>query len=311
MRLPYASPEGHGARGDHSLGESSSPAEALDLHPAEQSQARAEIRLLQARLERASEHFQAFGDIWNAYLARRPHHVRLSDEPDGSISGRLQRDEDMPVELSVLLGEYLYELRAALDNCLYAVAVITSGQNPPPNAERLEWPIRASRREWTNQVGRYRALPDVVVEALEAIQPYQAEFPTWNSLALLHDLARFDRHRTPKLLALYLVVFRMKYGPDVVTVLHTAEEGVIQPGSALATVRLADGHSLMPEVFDLDVEFDVDVEDVATAYGPAGRHGRPWGSLANRLRATHKAVVEYCNGLLSIATDYAEHGSEV
>ena len=121
MRLPYASPEGHGARGDHSLGESSSPAEALDLHPAEQSQARAEIRLLQARLERASEHFQAFGDIWNAYLARRPHHVRLSDEPDGSISGRLQRDEDMPVELSVLLGEYLYELRAALDNCLYEI----------------------------------------------------------------------------------------------------------------------------------------------------------------------------------------------
>ncbi len=111
----------------------------------------------------------------------------------------------MPVELSVLLGEYLYELRAALDNCLYAVAVITSGQNPPPNAERLEWPIRASRREWTNQVGRYRALPDVVVEALEAIQPYQAEFPTWNSLALLHDLARFDRHRTPKLLALLVL----------------------------------------------------------------------------------------------------------
>ena len=97
----------------------------------------------------------------------------------------------------MVFRELLYELRAALDNRLYAVAVLVSGQNPPPNAARLEWPIRETQREWANHAARNQALPSKITQALETIQPYQAQFPDGNSLRMLLDLARIDRHRAP------------------------------------------------------------------------------------------------------------------
>jgi hypothetical protein len=99
-----------------------------------------EVRLLHARLDRAEEHYQSFGRIWAEYLDQRPHALDRTVEPDGTIVARLRRVTPLPAELSVVFGELLYELRAVLDNCLYAVAVLVSGQNPPPSASRLEWP---------------------------------------------------------------------------------------------------------------------------------------------------------------------------
>ncbi len=98
-----------------------------------------EVRLLHARLDRAEEHYKSFGQIWADYLSQRPHALDRSVEDDGTVVARLRRVVPLPVELSVVFGELLYELRAALDNCLYAVAVLVSGQNPPPSATRLEW----------------------------------------------------------------------------------------------------------------------------------------------------------------------------
>ncbi|WP_154402272.1 hypothetical protein [Ornithinimicrobium cavernae] len=269
-----------------------------------------DLRLLGARLDRAVTHFENFGDLWSDYLNQKPHRTELVPEADGSTCVQLRRDVVIPAEISVVLGEFLYEMRAALDNCLYAVAVITSGQNPPPRAERLEWPIRETSRQWTSQAGRYEALPTEVVDALETIQPYRAEFPSWNSLAILHDLARFDRHRTPKGLALYLVRVRMRVDPAVIEVLDVGTEGVIHDGDTLVRIKVASGHAISPENFDLDVEFDVDVEDVQASPGPTGRPGRPWGSLATRLRSVHKAVADYCDGILAVAVDCAGSSSE-
>lgn len=269
-----------------------------------------ELRLIEARLDRAVMHFENLGDLWADYLDQMPHRIELIKEAGGSTRVRLRRHIAIPAELSVVLGEFLYETRAALDNCLYAVAVITSGQNPPPKAERLEWPIRENPSQWKSQVDRYGALPPEVVDALETIQPYRAECPSWNSLAILHELARFDRHRTSKGLALYLVRVRMRVDPSVVEVLDAGSEGVIRDGDTLVRIKVASGHSISPENFDLNVEFDVDVDDVQASPGPTGQPGRPWGSLAARLRSVHKAVTEYCDGILAIAVDYTGSSPE-
>jgi len=108
----------------------------------------------------------------------------------------------MPPELGLILGEFLYQLRAALDNCLYAVAVIVAGTSPPPGAGALQWPICDTAEAFNKQRSRLKYLRADLVDALEAIQPYQAELPTWNSLWLLNDLARVDRHRTLHLVTL-------------------------------------------------------------------------------------------------------------
>ncbi|WP_146077463.1 hypothetical protein [Rathayibacter rathayi] len=259
---------------------------------------------MQARLDRADQHVQRFGEIWDEYLSTRPHRLKHTAEADGTLVVRLRRIKPLPVELSVVFGELLYELRAALDNCLYAVAVLVSGENPPPSAARLEWPIRGTPAEWKHQASRYRDLPPVIQEALEKIQPYQAELPGWNSLAILHELARVDRHRSMHGLGLYLSDLRMKADPRYIEVLDQGHPGIIGDGDQIVRLRLGDGVSLSSDNFNLKLKFDVDVTDVTESIGPSGRPGRPWGSLDKRLRALVLATRQYTAELPGIAADH-------
>lgn len=269
-----------------------------------------ELRLLEARLDRAVTHWKAFKAMWDEYLAERPHTNEIVYGDDGLVEIQMYREDPIPAELSVILGEFLYEMRAALDNCLYAVAVIVCGQNPPPGANKLEWPIRSTSDEWKSHLHRYRGLPKEIVDALEKIQPYQAELPAWNSLANLHDLARFDRHRTARSLGLYIVDIRIWFNKQNVQLLHVAKECIVRSGDVLVRMKLTPGFSLAPENFDMYVEFEVDVDDVKSEVGPRGSEGRPWGPLDNRLRAIHKAVTEYTEGLLALAVDLALEGAD-
>lgn len=105
--------------------------------------------------------------------------------------------EPAPVELALVFSEWLAALRAALDNALYALAAATSGQNPPPQAERIQFPICSTPEEFKKQAKRLSTLPEHVIEALEKSQPYQSPFgPESNLTYWIHELARKDRHRS-------------------------------------------------------------------------------------------------------------------
>ena len=192
--------------------------------------------------------------------------------------------------------------RAALDNCLYAVAVIDSGQSPPPNADLLEWPICLTPEKWRSNARRFAALSPELRQALEAIQPYQAEQPAWNCLRILHDLARADRHR-----ALHFVTMYGSYGNAKVDLNRIADFepriGVVDPGRCRCGVRwMSDDHHINPDNFDLNVEFEIEMAGVVDSPHPdTGRPQRPWGGLDTRLQALQKAVVEYTVGLVAIA----------
>ena len=178
------------------------------------------------------------------------------------------------------------------------MAVLVSDQNLPPSATRLEWPIRETRAEWDNQATRYRDLPSEITQALEAIQPYRAELPDWNSLGILHNLARIDRHRAPHGLDLCLANLRTGGDANRFEVVDAVGPGVIRDGEQIVRLRLANGLQLSPDNFDLDLEFEVDVSDVRLSLGPSGRVGRPWESLDKRLYFLIRAVGEYSDGLL-------------
>ena len=205
-----------------------------------------DVRLLRARLSRAEEHYRSFGQVWANYLDQRPHALDSTAELDGTIVTRLRRVIPLPAELSVVFGELLYELRAGLDNCLYAVAVLVSGQNPPPSATKLEWPIRETRAEWDRQAARYYDLPSEITRALEAIQPYRAQFPDWNSLRILHNLARIDPHRTPHGLGLYLARLRVGVDLNFVEVVNPGSPGIVREGEEIVRLRVAEGVELSP-----------------------------------------------------------------
>ncbi len=263
--------------------------------------------MVQARLARAEEHYAAFGRRWAQHLDQMDDRLDLQVDDTGTATVRVGRASGLPMELSILFGELLYELRAALDNCLYAVAVLVSGENPPPNAARLEWPIRLNAADWKNQSSRYRDLPSSITRALEAIQPYQAETPGWNALGILHELARVDRHRSLHGLGIYLTEARLGVRAAEVDVLYLRREGIVDDGDVVARVQPMHGIELSPSNFDLDLQFTVEITSVETSVGPHGEDKRPWGPLDNRLRALIKASREYTSELFDIAADHIAH----
>jgi hypothetical protein len=261
-----------------------------------------ELAHFRARLDRARGHFAHFGTLWAGYLETRPHRMTVETSTDGSATIRVVRDLPVPNDLPLVLGEFLYQLRAALDNCLYAVAVIDSGQNPPPNATLLEWPICSSPERWSGQARRLGALSEEIRNSLETIQPYQAQRPDWNCLRILHDLARTDRHR-----ALHLVTTYNSYGNAMVDLERITDFrpriGVIDDEAVIATFQwIGADRTLTPDIFDMNVEFEVEIAGTEESSHPdGGVPQRPWGGLDKRLRALHMAVTDYTFGLVQIA----------
>src|SRR6266571_3971800 len=110
------------------------------------------------RIERAEAHRKAFAEAWNSFCDDVPYspNLHIEDDGTGSIS-IIPRYDSLPVAFALDLGEFLYQLRAALDGAVYGAAIRESGQNPPPDEKRLEFPVCSSVDELTDAI-RYRKI---------------------------------------------------------------------------------------------------------------------------------------------------------
>lgn len=100
------------------------------------------------------------------------------------------------------LGEFFYQLRAALDAVVYQVAVIHHGSDPPPYENSVEFPICSDSTSFNRNPVNRPPFPNKLRDWLETIQPYNAaktvatNYPWVNErLRVIHDCARKDRHR--------------------------------------------------------------------------------------------------------------------
>lgn len=158
-----------------------------------------------ARLDRAISHGEELAKKWNAISDESLFRSRaIVSSADGW--GQLLFIQVSPLsdEFALLLGEMLYQLRSALDACIYQATIYATGKNPPLNEEKLEFPICSDPSEFPKLAKRRLAdLPKDIQDEIERVQPYNApalppEQMTKNlnrSLGILHNLARKDRHR--------------------------------------------------------------------------------------------------------------------
>jgi len=150
-----------------------------------------------ARLDHAAAKQVDFAKAWEAYADTHPWNVNLVDIDGQMFELVVSVSLPAPPALALAFSDWLSSLRAALDNGLYAWAAEISGCDPPPDADKLQFPIARTPSEYRRQSKRLRSLPDDVVERLEIAQPYQSPFGIESNLLYwLHELARVDRHRT-------------------------------------------------------------------------------------------------------------------
>lgn len=148
------------------------------------------------RFDRAETHRKAAAEVWNAWLEDEPYGFSVTHEGKGQFVLRVFQDHPTPPEMAIFTGEWLYNLRCALDYAVYDAAICATGKNPPPGAGQLQMPIYFSEAQYRDNEYRLKPLADQHRTILESMQPYRHDDPDTSALGWLHKLARIDRHRS-------------------------------------------------------------------------------------------------------------------
>lgn len=234
-------------------------------------------------------HHREFGRIWNKFLTgdeevaldesrtvdaatveHQPYVPRVAVDPHGEGVITVEPIDFPGEELALELGEFLYQLRAALDSLVYDTAVIVSGEDPPPNAEDLEFPIRASEAGFKNAAAKIAPLADHHRIWIEDIQPYRAEYETEGlqfsakALDAINDLARKDRHRGLRLVASWGSQKNPQFDlPDGCTLewVRVTDDGLFEGEGEIARFKLANWKPGSEMHANPNFMIDVTVED--------------------------------------------------
>jgi hypothetical protein len=151
------------------------------------------------RFSRAQAHREAFLKEWGSLLGPDSYRVTVEQNTDSTYSLYLHLQHPIDSQIPLLLGEFFYQLRAALDGAAFESAIL---QNPSLKEGSVEFIIAPSQRDFEAKRKKIAALALQVQLFIELIQPYSeantadTAFPELNkSLAILHECARIDRHR--------------------------------------------------------------------------------------------------------------------
>lgn len=157
-----------------------------------------------SRVDWAEQQFHILKQEIFAYFHHRPYRYieRVSDD-FRKYSIVITRTEcEPPVERWALLtGDCLHNLRAALDNLIYAIAV-AKHRSPPPDEDILAFPIALKPNAFSSFKGKFSAgtLSNALWECLRGLQPDIRTNP--DVPAFLEILATLDNHNKHRLLRL-------------------------------------------------------------------------------------------------------------
>jgi hypothetical protein len=158
----------------------------------------------QLKLDRAAEHLQSIeaqDRIW-----RQGNPCRVWTEPDIQSGGKRVWAEVIkppPLTLAPVVGDFLHNLRSALDNLAYELALAhKKGRMSKSIANDSGFPIFKTSGGF-NEHGKpmIRGIHPDAKEIVERLQPYnRGNVPiTTSSLWWLRELSNSDKHRLPHL----------------------------------------------------------------------------------------------------------------
>jgi hypothetical protein len=155
------------------------------------------------RIERAEGHRETLANVWNRFIENDPYITVVRIDNNGAGRILVSPAWTMPGDLPLVLGEMLYQFRAALDGAVYEAATLESSGHRPPNEKSLQFPICPSIKEFRNAARNIAPLSEKCRAFIEKVQPYNSPeltpdlrvFNFNRSLGILNDWARKDRHR--------------------------------------------------------------------------------------------------------------------
>ncbi|WCB36932.1 hypothetical protein [Gordonia polyisoprenivorans] len=168
-----------------------------------------------ARVRRANEHRETLWELAAEHLANHPINKRF-DIGEHEVRVLVSASARFPLRMSVIFSEWLHNLRSALDATLYELAVHDTGQDPPTQAGRRQFPVVTSPEQLRGPA--LAGLSRQTLDAISAMQPYHHTGGAIGSgLWWLHELARIDRHRRHHAIAWRFVELDVDADPGIFT----------------------------------------------------------------------------------------------
>jgi hypothetical protein len=226
------------------------------------------------RIDRANFHNQTAAKIWNEGIPSHAQTPIVNVNRDGTGTIHVHTlDSRVMGEMSIELGEVFYQLRAALDACIYECAILESGKNPPPDEGSLQFPICPTPKHFKSSAKYIAPLPQVLRELVEFVQPYNApeiadhlKVENINrTLWILNEWARIDRHRRLHTIGVLPAAvnpeFRLPPGTSLAWINVAAGGNILQNEAQVASFKIAGWREGMNVQVNPNLAFDIALDE--------------------------------------------------
>ncbi len=246
------------------------------------------------RVERAALHRTSFTREFSALFDHDPYTIRIEPQSERTAIIRVVRDRPIKSDLALILGEFFYQLRAALDSLTYQAAVQKRG-DPPPDENRLEFPVCRSQADFRKTAFNKISFSNELSRWVELIQPYNAgnargtPFEGISSyLRLLHDCARKDRHRQLHIVAAIPIeaTGRLHLAhPAKIASMEAVPCNLLENESAIFRFELERGSPENVTYVQSQLSIDISIKEIP------GYHGQTLGKVVESVEGAVMMVI--------------------
>lgn len=157
----------------------------------------------QLKLEWASKQFDSLKSAFSQFVNSHPYEtVRNFDPQSGEHYATVIRGDTDMSEWSLRVGDIVHNLRSALDNLVFELAVKESGHHPAICDLTLQFPIADHPNGWFDprkKKGKRDCVSLLSLDAqavIEGLQPCKrSDKTTPHKLSVLRDLSNWDKHK--------------------------------------------------------------------------------------------------------------------
>lgn len=249
------------------------------------------VRGVRAKLRRASDHLEALYSGISAFTDGHPaslNRPRQLDPETWVCDAVLCKP--IPIEWSVALGEFVHNLRSALDNTVSLMSVFHGGSDARSAFPIYDTPDKFERRGRRKIVG----LPQEATAFIERLQPFASKAVIPHYLHSLEEMWNADKHRTLHPWGVQLGERDVTIRPHPETVVIVSEEwksGVIHDGAE--ALRLTFSEPTYQVEMEGSVAFQIVVE---TPDDPTGEYGGTFMSLYDGVASVVHALLAMIDG---------------
>jgi hypothetical protein len=143
------------------------------------------------KIDRAGKHLCDLTACISEYLARDPYHLAFGYDQKGGISLFMEQTVDHPVEIPLLIGDCVHNLKAALD---YIWTGVHRAALETRKIDRVYFPIGNTRDDVMGRCDKVAgAFPGIKEFIADVIRPYSAPQGI-GGFKILNHLDRADKH---------------------------------------------------------------------------------------------------------------------